>query len=49
MLNLNKLDSASYFFRKNIDQLDIYGRAVCYDGMYQIAKKGVNGKLQQRI
>lgn len=34
MLNLNKLDSASYFFRKNIDQLDIYGRAVCYDGMY---------------
>lgn len=24
MLNLNKLDSASYFFRKNIDQLDIY-------------------------
>jgi len=39
MLNLNKLDSASYFFKKNIDQLDIYGRAVCYDGMYQIAKK----------
>lgn len=39
MLNLNKLDSASYFFRKNIDQLDIYERAVCYDGMYQIAKK----------
>ena len=39
MLNLNKLDSASYFFRKNIDRLDIYGRAVCYDGMYQIAKK----------
>lgn len=39
MLNLNKLDSAGYFFRKNIDQLDIYGRAVCYDGMYQIAKK----------
>lgn len=39
MLNLNKLDSVSYFFRKNIDQLDIYGRAVCYDGMYQIAKK----------
>lgn len=39
MLNLNKLDSASYFFSKNIDQLDIYGKAVCYDGMYQIAKK----------
>ena len=39
MLNLNKLDSASYFFSKNISQLDIYGKAVCYDGMYQIAKK----------
>lgn len=39
MLNLNKLDSASYFFGKNIDQLDIYGKAVCYDGMYQIAKR----------
>ena len=39
MLNLNKLDSASYFYSKNVDQLDIYGRAVCYDGMYQIAKK----------
>ena len=39
MLNLNKLDSASYFFSKNMDELDIYGKAVCYDGMYQIAKK----------
>ena len=37
MLNLNKLDSASYFFSKNMD--DIYGKAVCYDGMYQIAKR----------
>ena len=39
MLNLNKLDSASYFYSKNVDQLDIYGKAVYYDGMYQIAKK----------
>lgn len=39
MLNLNKLDSASYFFSKNMDELDIYGKAVCYDGMYQIAKR----------
>ena len=39
MLNLNKLDSASYFFSKNIDRLNIYGKAVCYDGMHQIAKK----------
>lgn len=39
MLNLDMLDSASYFFSKNIEQLDIYGKAVCYDGMYQIAKR----------
>ena len=39
MLNLNKLDSASYFFSTNMDELDIYGKAVCYDGMYQIAKR----------
>lgn len=39
MLNLNKLDSASYFFSKNMDELDIYGKDVCYDGMYQIAKR----------
>lgn len=39
MLNLNQLDSASYFFTKNIDLLDIYGKAVCYDGMCQVAKK----------
>lgn len=39
MLNLNKLDSASYFFSKNMDELDIYGKAVCYDDMYQIAKR----------
>lgn len=39
MLNLNKLDSASYFFSKNMDELDIYGKAVCYDGMYQIVKR----------
>ena len=39
MLNLNLLDSASYFYNKNMSQLDIYGKAVCYDGMYQIAKK----------
>ena len=39
MLNLNQLDFASYFYNKNMSQLDIYGKAVCYDGMYQIAKK----------
>lgn len=45
MLNLNKLDSASYFFSKNIDQLNIYGKAVCYDGMHQIAKKRGEWKI----
>ena len=39
MLNLNQLDSASYFYNKNMSQLDIYGKAVCYDGMYQVAKR----------
>ena len=45
MLNLNKLDSAIYFFSKNIDQLNIYGKAVCYDGMHQIAKKRGEWKI----
>ena len=45
MLNLNKLDSASYFFSKNIDQINIYGKAVCYDGMHQIAKKRGEWKI----
>ena len=45
MLNLNRLDSASYFFSKNIDQLNIYGKAVCYDGMHQIAKKRGEWKI----
>lgn len=45
MLNLNKLDSASYFFSKNIDQLNIYGKAVCYDGMHQITKKRGEWKI----
>ena len=45
MLNLNKLDSASYFFSKNIDQLNIYGKAVCYGGMHQIAKKRGEWKI----
>ncbi|UVQ98668.1 tetratricopeptide repeat protein [Bacteroides caccae] len=39
MLNLDKLDSASYFFNKNVDQLGVNGKVVCYNGMYQVAKK----------
>ena len=51
MLNLNKLDSASYFFSKNIDQLNIYGKAVCYDGMHQIIikKKNTETKVKTSI
>lgn len=45
MLNLNKLDSASYFFSKNKCKLNIYGKAVCYDGMHQIAKKRGEWKI----
>lgn len=47
MLNLNQLDSASYFYNKNMSQLDIYGKAVCYDGMYQIAKKKGSGSCNR--
>lgn len=37
--NLNKLDSASYYYAKDINQLDLYGKAVSYYGLYNIAKK----------
>ena len=33
MLNMNNLDSTNYFFSKDIDRLDIYGKAICYNGM----------------
>lgn len=39
MLNMNNLDSTNYFFSKDIDRLDIYGKAICYNGMYQVAKR----------
>lgn len=39
MLNLNKLDSASYYYNNNVDRLDVYGKVICYKGMYQIAKQ----------
>ena len=29
MLNLDKLDSARYFFNKNVDQLGVNGKVVC--------------------
>lgn len=47
MLNLNMLDSASYFYCKNIDYLNINGKVACYDGMYQIEKK--RGEWQAAI
>lgn len=39
MLSFNKLDSANYYYSKNIDQLDICGKVVCYNGLYQVAKE----------
>lgn len=47
MLNLNMLDSASHFYCKNIDYLNINGKVACYDGMYQIEKK--RGEWQAAI
>lgn len=38
MYNMNELDSAFCYFSKDVDGLDIYGKAVSYDGMYKIAK-----------
>lgn len=52
MLNLNRLDSASYFFSKNIDRLNIYGKAVWLFVMMECIKlqrKEVNGRSQQKI
>lgn len=39
MFNLNKIDSADYYFNKNIDRYDIYGKATYYDGLHKIALK----------
>lgn len=39
MLNMNQLDSADYYFSKTLEQLDIYGKTVCYNGMYELAKR----------
>lgn len=43
--NLNQLDSASYYYTKHIDRLDLNGKAVSYDGMYNIAKKKGEWKI----
>lgn len=37
--NLNRLDSASYYYTKDLDKLSVYGKAVSYDGMYNVAQK----------
>lgn len=39
MLNLNKLDSACYYYNKDIDQLDVFGKAECYNGLCRLALK----------
>lgn len=39
LFNMNKFDSASYYYNKDLNQLEITGRAFCYNGMYKIARK----------
>lgn len=39
LLSLNKLDSAIYYFCKDLNQLEMTGKAFCYNGLYKIAKK----------
>ena len=39
LFNMNRLDSASYYYKKDLNQLEITGRAFCYNGLYKIAKK----------
>lgn len=39
MLHLNQPDSARHYFKKNESELDVYGKAVYYDGLYQVEKK----------
>lgn len=39
MLNLNHLDSAEYYYNKDIARFDIYGKAAYYDGLHKIAMK----------
>lgn len=39
LFNMNKFDSASYYYNKDLNQLEITGRAFCFNGLYKIAKK----------
>lgn len=39
MLSMNELDSADYYYNTTLEHLDVYGKAVCYNGMYEVAKK----------
>ena len=44
MFGMDELDSARYYFSKYKDQPDIYGRAICYNGLYQVEKIEGNWK-----
>lgn len=44
LIDMDMLDSAHYCFDKNVDRLDIYGKSVRYDGLYQLEKKKGNWK-----
>lgn len=39
MLNLDQLDSAEYYYNKDINNFDLYGKAAYYDGLHKIAMK----------
>lgn len=44
MLNLNLPDSAWFYFNEYKDDSNIYGKAICYDGLYQTEKDRGNWK-----
>lgn len=44
MLDMNELDSASFYFGLCKDKLDIFGKAVCYSELWEVEKKKENWK-----
>lgn len=45
MFDLNRIDSAEYYYSSQLDNLDIYGKAVSYNGLYKIAKNNGEWRL----
>ena len=48
MLELDQLDSARHYFALNKDVQDVYGMAARYDGLYELERDLVIGKLRCR-